>query len=87
MAEDRPETEKSAVGGLLGALGLSPKALLAVALLAVAVWWYWQSQGQDMQLSNSETVVIVLALALIVVGVRAVFGLLRRRASTSDKPE
>ncbi|MGO9420817.1 hypothetical protein [Roseiarcus sp.] len=87
MAEDPPETEKSAMGGLLGALGLSPKALLAVTLLAVAVWWYWRSQGPDMQLSNSETAVIVLALALVFVGVRAVFGLLRRRASTSDKPQ
>ncbi len=85
MAEDPLETAKSATGGLLGALGLSPRALLAVALLAVAVWGYFQSQG--MPLSTSETAVVVLALALLVVGAEALFGLIRRRAPARDKPK
>ena len=85
MAEDPLETAKSATGGLLDALGLPPKALLAVTLLAVVVWWYFQNQG--MPLTTSETAVVVLALALLMVGARAVFALVRRHASSPDKPQ
>ena len=85
MAEDRPEAAKSATGGLLGAVNLPPKALLAVAVLAVAVWWYFQSH--DMPLDNWETAVVVLALALLFAAARAVFGLFRRRAPAADKPQ
>jgi hypothetical protein len=84
MAKDQPETVKPAMAGLLGALGLSPRALLAVALLAILVWWYFQSQG--MPLDTSETAVVVLALALLIVGARAVLGLLRRRAPARNEP-
>jgi H+/gluconate symporter-like permease len=85
MAGDPLEVVKSATGGLLGAFGLSPKALLAVTLLAVVVWGYFQNRG--MPLTTSETAVVVLALALLVVGARAVFGLFRRRESAPDKPQ
>jgi len=60
-----------AAAGLLGAFGLSRKALLAVALLAVVVWWYHQSVHQT--LNTWETAVVVLALALVVAGAQTVF--------------
>ena len=47
MADDPPETFKPASGGLFGALGLSPKALLLVTLLALLVWWYFLNQGMQ----------------------------------------
>lgn len=84
-ADDPPETSKPAPGGLLGALGLSPKALLLVALLALLVWLYFQNQG--MALTASETATVVLALALAVAAARAVWGLLQRfLAPASGKP-
>ena len=78
MAENPPKTSKpgSGPGGLLGALGLSPKALLLVTLLALLVWWYYQSQ--DSALTTTETAVVVLGLALAVAASRAACSLLQR---------
>ena len=92
MAENPPERSSSATrgGGLLGALGLSPKALLLVALLALLAWWYFQNH--DMQLDTDETAVVVLGLALAVAAGRVVRGLVRRRrpptrANPDEAPE
>jgi hypothetical protein len=87
MAEKPPATPKSGSepGGLLGALGISPKTLLLVALLALLVWWYFRNQG--MELNTTETAVVVLGLALAAVAARAAWGLLRRcRSPAVGKP-
>ena len=78
MAEHLPETSKPGAGprGLLGALGLSPKAVLLVSLLALLVWWYFQNHG--MALTTTETAVVVLSLALAVCACRAIWGVLQR---------
>jgi hypothetical protein len=87
MAETPPEMSKpgSGTGDLLGALGLSPKALLLVTLLALLVWWYFQNQG--MALTTTETAVVVLGLAIAVAVGRAAWGLLQRlRRPAPGKP-
>jgi hypothetical protein len=87
MAENPRKTSKpgSGPGGLLGALGLSPKALLLVTLLALLVWWYYQNL--DMTLTTTETAVVVLGLALAVAAGRAAWSLLQRlRTRAPGKP-
>jgi hypothetical protein len=66
----------SGLGGLLGALSLSPRLLLLIALLALLVWWYFQNQG--MTLTPTETAVVVLILAVAAAAGRAALSLVRR---------
>jgi hypothetical protein len=77
MADDMPpKISKHDPGWLLRALGLSPRALLLVALLTLAVWWYFYNEG--MALNTMDTAVVVLALALVAAACRAVGNTLRR---------
>jgi ammonia channel protein AmtB len=78
MAKNPNETlaSNSVPGGLLGALGLSPRLLLLVALLTLMVWWYFQNQG--MALTPTETAVVVLVLAVAAAAGRAALSLVRR---------
>jgi len=85
MAKDEPAVAKPVGTGLLGALGLSARTLLLVAVIALLVVWYFQSQG--MPLSVPEAAVVVFLLALVAAATRKLWAVLRKPQARASRAQ